>query len=83
MKPLKFKETNITFGGNQKPYIPLPAHKVKEPEGRAIFCMGVSFWERVKILFRGRIWVCLMTFNLPIQPSSFSVSKWTYFKKIK
>jgi hypothetical protein len=71
MKPIKFKEQNCTYAEDQPEYYPLPAHKVNEPEGRVIFCMGMSFKERLKVLFTGKIWVSLMTFNKSLTPSYF------------
>lgn len=81
MKPIKFKEQNCTFAKNQPEYLPLPAFKVDEPEGRVIFCMGLSFIERIRILFTGKIWCSLMMFNKPLTPSHFTAKKSDYFKK--
>ncbi len=36
---------------------------------------------RIKLLFRGKIWVSLMTFNNDLQPSSFTVDKWDMLNK--
>ncbi|HDY89509.1 MAG TPA: hypothetical protein ENH82_15525 [bacterium] len=83
MKALEFKEQNCTFAADQPEYLPLPGHKVESKEGSFIFCMGLSFWERLKILFRGKIWVSLMTFNKPLTPSYFTVDKWDMFVKEK
>jgi len=80
MKPVKFKEQNVTFAENQPEYIPLPAHKVDEPEGRVISCWQLSFKERIKMLFSGKLWVTLLSFNKPLTPSNFTVYKkdlWT------
>ena len=75
MKPVKFKEQNVTFAENQPEYIPLPAHKVDEPEGRVISCWQLSFKERIKMLFSGKLWVTLLSFNKPLTPSNFTVYK--------
>ncbi len=79
MKPLEFKEQNLTYAKDQPPYIPLPGHKIDEPEGGFIFCMGLSFRERCRVLFNGRIWVRLLTFNKPLTPSAFSTKKTDFF----
>ena len=81
MKPLKFKEQNCTYAENQPEYLPLPVFKVDEPEGRVIFCVGLSFLERVRILFTDKLWCTLMTFNKPLTPSHFTTKKSDYFKK--
>ena len=79
MKPIEFKEQNCVYAENQDEYLSLPAHKIDEPEGRVIFCMKLNFREKIKILFTGKLWCSLMTFNKPLTPSHFSVD--TYFKK--
>ena len=75
MKPIEFKEQNIVFAKDQPKYIPLPGYKYKNPEGDFVFCMGLSFKERIRVLFTGKIWVCLLTFNKPLTPSRFSTKK--------
>jgi len=75
MKPIKFKEQNVIFAKDQPQYLPLPAFKVNEPEGRVIFCMGLSFSERIRLLFTGRMWCSLMMFNKPLTPSFFTTKK--------
>ena len=75
MKPIKFKEQNCTFAENQPEYIPLPAYKVDEPEGRIISCWQLSFRERLRILFTGHLWVSLMMFGKPLTPSYFTTKK--------
>lgn len=75
MKPIKFKEQNIVFAENQPEYIPLPGYKVVGPKGEFIFCMKLSFTERVHLLFTGKLWCSLLTFNQPLTPSFFSTKK--------
>lgn len=68
MKPTEFKEANVTFAKNQPEYLPLPALAFKDPQGIVITCWRLSFWERIKLLITGRVWVSTMTFLQPIQP---------------
>ena len=76
MKPLEFKEQNIIYSKDQPEYIPLPGHRVTDHEtGQFIFCMGLSFWERIIVLFTGKIWCSLLTFNKPLTPSFFTTKK--------
>ncbi len=82
MKPLEFKEQNCTFAANQPQYRPLPAHKIDEPEGRVIFCMGLTLWERLRILVFGKIWISLLMFGKPLTPSHFTTKKSDYFTYI-
>lgn len=75
MKPVKFKHSNVTFAKDQPEYQPLPALKLDTPEGEVISCWQMSFKERVKVLFTGKIWVSLMSFNKPLTPSYISVNR--------
>ena len=79
MKALEFKEQNCVIAKNQSQYTPLPAHRVDESEGRVIFCMGLSFKERLRILVFGKLWVSLMMFGMPLTPSHFTTKKSDYF----
>lgn len=82
MKPIKFKEQNCTFAEKQPEYVPLPAHRVKySPQGEIISCWGLSFFERIKVLFTGKIWVSLWSFNNPLTPSYLTVNKEELIKK--
>ena len=73
MKPIKFKEMNITFAENQPEYLPLPAYKAED--GEVVCCWSLSIKERIKLLLTGRLWAHLLTFNRPLQPIMLSVDK--------
>ena len=73
MKIVKFKECNVTFAENQPEYRPLPA--LKSEDGVVVSCWRLSFWEKMKVLFTGKIWVGLLTFNNPLQPQLITVNK--------
>ena len=66
MKPIKFSECNCTFAENQPPYLPLPVWKSED--GKVISCWALSWRERVKVLWTGRVWWRMLTFNQPLQP---------------
>lgn len=66
MKPIKFKESNVSFGDNQKEYLPLPAFR--DEDGQVITCWKLSFKERIQVLFSGKLWITMLTFNKPIMP---------------
>ena len=74
-KNIEFKEQNIIYAKDQKPYLPLPAFKADTPEGEVVSCWELSFIERIRILFTGKMWVSLMSFNKPLTPSFFSTKK--------
>ena len=75
MKAKKFKHQNVVFAENQPEYKSLPALKIKSKQGEVIFCMGLSFLERLRVLFFGEIWISLMTFNQPLTPSFHTTNK--------
>lgn len=70
MKPIKFKGSNVVYGERQKEYFPLPGfidHQSKE--GIFVSCWKLSFWERIRALFTGKIWVSKWTFHGALQPT--------------
>ncbi len=75
MKPIEFKEQNVTYAKDQPEYQPLPAFKSDTPQGEVISCWKLTIRERLILLFTGRLWVSLMTFNRPLTPSYFTVKK--------
>ncbi|MBA4852060.1 hypothetical protein [Emticicia sp. BO119] len=75
MKPIHFLGQNTVYAKNQPEYQPLPGFKADSPQGEFISCWKLSFKERLMILFTGKLWVSLMTFNKPLTPSFFSVKK--------
>jgi hypothetical protein len=83
MKPIKFKEQNVTFAENQPEYMPLPAFRNSTTEGEVISCWQLSFTERIRILFTGKLWVLLMTFNKPLTPSFFTTKKSEVLQTLK
>lgn len=75
MKPVKFKHANVTFAKDQPEYQPLPALRIDSPNGEIVSCWKLSFLERIKILFTGKIWLSLMSFNKPLTPIYMSVHR--------
>ncbi len=75
MKPIEFKHQNIVFAKDQPEYQPLPALKLDTTEGEVISCWKLTFKERIKIIFTGRVWLSLMSFNKPLTPSFLSVNR--------
>jgi len=63
---VKFSECNMTQAKNQPEYRPLLV--LKMPDGEIVTCWKPSIWERLKILFIGKIWLKVLTFNEPLQP---------------
>jgi hypothetical protein len=68
MKPIEFPEQTHVLAKDQPEYQPLPVHIVDEPERRMISCWQLTWQERLKILFKGRLWLSQMTFGRSLQP---------------
>lgn len=66
MTPIHFKECNIIFGADQPEYQPLPAFQ--DEAGNVVSCWRLSWRERIRLLFTGRLFLVTMTFKAPIQP---------------
>lgn len=66
MKPVKFKGYNVVYAKNQPEYLPLPAHKSED--GQVTSCWSMTWKERLKVLFTGKVYWMVMTFNKPLQP---------------
>jgi len=66
MNVIKFKECNVTFAKNQPPYLPLPAYR--DANGMVTSCWGLGLKERIKVLFTGKMYLNILTFNQPLQP---------------
>lgn len=73
MTPTKFHGWFIPLGKGQDEYRVLPAHRSNDHYGYVTSCWKLTFWERVKVLFTGRIFWRQMTFNDPLQPQLPSV----------
>lgn len=84
MKAIKFKESNVTLAENQPEYIPLPVlYDSSEKNGTVVSCYRLSLWERLRVLFRGRIWVGILTFHRPLQPQFLTTRKKNIIAKRK
>ena len=75
MKPISFPESNATYAKDQPEYLPLPVFKANTPQGECVSCWKLSFIERLRILFTGKLWVSMLTFNKPLTPVFPTVNK--------
>lgn len=75
MKPVNFKHQNVVFAKYQPEYQPLPALKLDTPQGEVISCWQMSFKERIKVLFTGKVWLSFCSFNKPLTPSYMSTNR--------
>lgn len=73
---IEFPEQTVVIAKDQPEYQPLPAHRfVDDPHGRIAFCWKLTWRERLAVLFRGKLWHQVLTFNQPLQPQLMSVEK--------
>lgn len=80
MKPLEFKEATIELKkpkGMKEPCGSLFVHQIED--GQCISLWTTSFWERLKFLFHGRLWVGILS-GKSQPPIWLDMSK-TVFKK--
>ena len=73
MYVIKFKECNVTFAEGQPEYLPLPAYR--SADGIVTSCWKLSFWERIKVVVTGRMYLQILSFNRPLLPLKMSTSK--------
>lgn len=83
MKPVKFKEHTVVYAENQPEYQPLPCIRLKE-NGQVTSCWRLSWRERLRVLFTGRIWCSELMFNNPyLTPIFLSTVKGEHFVTAK
>jgi hypothetical protein len=82
MKPISFPEQNITFAADQTEYQPLPAFLGSTFEGQAITCWGLTWRERIRLLFTGRLWLQMLTFHRPLTPVFLTTEKADIFQAL-
>lgn len=75
MTLIEFPEVNVTYAKDQPQYCPLPAYRFNDSEGRILCCWRLSLWERICVLFSGRLWHQVLTFDEPLQPQLLTVQK--------
>lgn len=68
MKPVDFEGSNCVFAENQEEYLSLPAYKHGDECGTVTACWQLSIRERLKVLFTGKMYLSLLTFNKPLTP---------------
>lgn len=65
MKPIKFDGCNVVYAKDQPEYLPLPAHN----DGITVTtCWNLTWRDRLKMLFIGRMWLQQMNFGAALQP---------------
>ena len=75
MQAIETKHTNFTYAKDQPPYKPLPVFRINDPNGTVVSCWKLSFKERLRMLFYGRIYLGVLTFRKPLQPVFLAVKR--------
>ena len=70
MRPVEFPEHTMVWAKDQLPYIQLPAYT---DERETISLWRLTWRERIKMLFTGRLWLRQRNFGAPLQPQRPSV----------
>jgi hypothetical protein len=65
MHPIEFPEQNAVLAKDQPEYLPLPVCRHGD---RTISCWKLTFGERLKLLFTGRLWLLVLNVGGPLQP---------------
>ena len=69
MTPVKFDQANTIFAANQSGYRGLPAYYDRDdPTGLVVSCWSLGWRERLGVLFRGRLYLSVLTFHRLLQP---------------
>lgn len=68
MIPIGFKQQNKVYAKDQDPYLPLPVYEDAEQGGRVFHCWSLSWKERFKIFFSGKLWINVLNFGEKLQP---------------
>lgn len=66
--PINFPEVNCTYAETQPEYMRLPTFKDATPLGIVTSCWKLTWRERIKLFFTGRVWVQQMSFHERLQP---------------
>lgn len=73
---IEFPEQTVVIAKDQPPYRPLPAYRyANDPEGKIVCCWKLDFLARLKVLFTGKLWHQILTFNHPLQPQLMMIDK--------
>ena len=79
MQLVEFKGQNVVIAKNQPEYLPLPAYRIPNDDyGRVTCCWALSWRERFRLLWSGKVWHTVMTFNQPLQPQLIAVERPDY-----
>ena len=73
MTPTTFPQSNCVLAKDQPEYQPLPVCRVGDDDGTMVSCWRLTWGERLRVLFGGRLWLSQLTFGQPLQPQRIDV----------
>ena len=71
MNCIKFKQCNSIYAKDQDDYLSLQVHKTDD--GIVTSCWKMNWKERLKVLFSGKVYLQILTFNQQLQPQKMTV----------
>lgn len=72
MKQIEFKQANRSLALVGK--TPIPAY-VDETVPQVVTCWRLSFWERVKVLFTGKVFTCTLSNQKRVQLTVLNINE--------
>jgi len=75
MKPVKFKGQNTVIKSKSNDFYDMPILVSDTTEGHVVMCYKLSFIERIRVLFTGRIWLSVLSFKKPLKPMFLGTKK--------
>jgi hypothetical protein len=73
---VEFPEQTTEIAKNQPEYRVMSAYQfADDPHGRIVCCWELSLRDRLRVLFFGKIWQHILTFNNEVQPQLIMTDK--------
>ncbi len=73
LHPLPFGWEAVTYAEDQPEYLQLPVVRSRDDEARVISRWRLTWRERLRLLWRGELYLQMLTFHHPLQPVLLSV----------
>ena len=74
MKSIKFKNS-VEIKASHESAEKLHLIKINSFQGEVVTCQYLNFWERIRVLFKGKIWTSQITYNQNFYPNKFSTKQ--------
>lgn len=58
----------IVYAADQPEYLPLPVVCLAGDHGMVVSCWSLTWRERLRVLFTGRLYISILTFRKALQP---------------